>query len=544
MNRLNLFAYNPSRYPLFVFLLGVLFFFPFLGYLHLFDWDEINFAESSREMLVSGDYFHVQINYMPFWEKPPLFMWLQSSCMGLFGVNEFAARFPNALFGLITLLSIYSIGKKHMDAKFGMMWALVYLMSFLPHIYFKSGIIDPVFNYFIFMSIYFLIRTIHDQKNKYALLGGLFAGLAILTKGPVGLLLILLTYFVYQCITKFKNPGKIIHILLFALASACITVIWILPEIAQNGFSTLGDFITYQIRLLTTGDAGHEQPFFYHPLVVFVGCFPMSIFALPLFRARKFESALDLTKWMMVLFWVVMILFTIVKTKIVHYSSMCWLPLSFCASYYLHTRFKDVNMSKTPALLFLTGGILFSLLLIALPIAGVYRQSIIPLVKDQFAVACMKQDVPWQLWTVAWGVLFLAGIVAGYFYLRRNAVHCFLTVQSVVTGLVLFGFLLTVVPNIEKHSQGPAIQFYEKFSTQKVYLFPVGFKSYAHYFYGKVPQENNAQRQDETFLLYGKLDRHALFVTKANSDFLDQKKEGFRLLFKEGGFKFYERIQP
>ncbi|HYG52661.1 MAG TPA: glycosyltransferase family 39 protein [Flavobacteriales bacterium] len=541
MNQLNFFRYNPSRYALLVFIMGTVFFFPFLGHLHLFDWDEINFAESSREMLVSGDYFHVQVNFMPFWEKPPLYMWLQSGSMHVFGVNEFAARFPNALFGLITLLSIFYIGKKHVDARFGMMWALVYIMSFLPHIYFKSGIIDPVFNYFIFMSIYFLVRTIHDKQHKHALLSGVFAGLAILTKGPVGLLLIMLTYVFYQLITRFKRPGTTIHIILFTVSTACITVVWILPEIAKNGFSTLGDFVQYQIRLLTTGDAGHEQPFFYHPLVVFLGCFPMSIFSLPLFRVRRFEAPIDFTRWMMVLFWVVMILFTIVKTKIVHYSSMCWLPMSFCAAYYLHTRFKDVNMSKTPALLFLIAGILFSLLLAALPIAGYYRSLLIPFVKDPFAIACMQQNVPWQPWTVCWGIVFFIGVFIGYRYLRRNAVQCFLTVQGALTGLTLIGFLLTVVPNIEAHSQRPAIEFYKLLKGKDVYVFPLGFKSYAHYFYFEVPPTKNKERLDETFLLYGPIDKPAYFVTKANSDFLDLKSDAFTLIKTEGGFKFYKR---
>ena len=49
------------------------FFFIGLGNVHLFDWDEINFAESAREMIESGDYLRVQINYLPFWEKPPFF---------------------------------------------------------------------------------------------------------------------------------------------------------------------------------------------------------------------------------------------------------------------------------------------------------------------------------------------------------------------------------------------------------------------------------------------------------------------------------------
>ena len=43
--------------------LGILFFIPFLGNVHLFDWDEINFAEAAREMIVSGNYSTVTIEY-------------------------------------------------------------------------------------------------------------------------------------------------------------------------------------------------------------------------------------------------------------------------------------------------------------------------------------------------------------------------------------------------------------------------------------------------------------------------------------------------
>jgi 4-amino-4-deoxy-L-arabinose transferase-like glycosyltransferase len=63
---------------------AVLLFFPFLGAVHLFDWDEINFAECSREMLATGDYLRVYIDFQPFWEKPPLFFWMQSAAMKIF----------------------------------------------------------------------------------------------------------------------------------------------------------------------------------------------------------------------------------------------------------------------------------------------------------------------------------------------------------------------------------------------------------------------------------------------------------------------------
>ena len=43
------------------------------------------------------------------------------------------------------------------------------------------------------------------------------------------------------------------------------------------GMGIIEDFFAYQIRLLTTGDAGHGQPFYYHALVLLLGCFPISI---------------------------------------------------------------------------------------------------------------------------------------------------------------------------------------------------------------------------------------------------------------------------
>ena len=138
------------HYRIILFVLGAALFLPFLGAAPLFDWDEINFAESAREMLVTGNYSRVQINFQPFWEKPPLFFWMQVLSMKAFGINEYAARFPNAVFGIITLLTLYEMGRNLRSDRFGFLWALCMAGSFLPLVYFKSGIIDPVFNYFIF----------------------------------------------------------------------------------------------------------------------------------------------------------------------------------------------------------------------------------------------------------------------------------------------------------------------------------------------------------------------------------------------------------
>lgn len=62
-----------------------------LGDVPLYDWDEVNFAECAREMRLSGQYLYAQIGFLPFWEKPPLFFWLQALSMAVWGENAFAA---------------------------------------------------------------------------------------------------------------------------------------------------------------------------------------------------------------------------------------------------------------------------------------------------------------------------------------------------------------------------------------------------------------------------------------------------------------------
>ena len=117
-----------SQFPTQIFLLviGVLLFVPFLGHVHLFDWDEINFAESAREMLLTHNYHIVQIDFRPFYEKPPMFIWLQAISMHYFGVNEYAARLPNAICGVITMLVVFNVGRFVFKSQLGVLWALMF----------------------------------------------------------------------------------------------------------------------------------------------------------------------------------------------------------------------------------------------------------------------------------------------------------------------------------------------------------------------------------------------------------------------------------
>ncbi|MDB5013484.1 MAG: glycosyl transferase family 39, partial [Daejeonella sp.] len=472
---------KPKSYPkylpeLLIILIGAILFIPFIGKVHLFDWDEINFAEAAREMLITKKYSSVQIDYLPFWEKPPLFIWLQAISMHFFGVNEFAARLPNALCGILTLLCLFRTGKRIFNEQFGVLWAIVYCGTFLTFLYFKSGIIDPFFNLFIFLSVYYLSFTSlknFAKRSQYLIVSGMFLGLAILTKGPVALLVLILCSLVILILSRFKPFLSFKELFLFALTVFLIGMSWFAIEIYHNGFWFINTFITYQIRLLQTQDAGHGGPFFYHWIVLLIGCFPASIFAIKGIATKQngTEEQVNFRKWMLVLFWVVLILFSLVKTKIVHYSSLCYFPLTFLAAYAIHYMLQGyTNWKKIYSVGIITLGLIVSSALIALPFLMMIKEKLIPLIKDPFAVANLQAKVTWTFLDSIGGFVLLAGIVITLFLVRRKklALAVFALFASVAITMYIASALL--VPKIEPISQGAVIRFYESKRNEDCYI--------------------------------------------------------------------------
>ncbi len=550
------------RYPL-IGLAAAILFLPFLGQVHLFDWDEINFAECAREMIVSGDYLRVQIDYMPFYEKPPLFIWLQVLCMQLLGVGEYAARLPNAVTGISTFLTLYYVGKRVADARTGLWWVIVYAATWLPHIYFKSGIIDPVFNYFIFLGFFqvYLMRW-GRRPALHAALAGLAIGLAVLTKGPVAIVVSGLSLVVYLIINKGLRGYRWWDFLILAAVALLTTSVWFATEIARNGWTFFNEFIAYQAGLFSQNIADHEQPWYYHPLVLLVGCFPASLF---LFRSRNKSAAqeplpaADFSRWMWILFWVVLILFSIVRTKIVHYSSLCYYPMTWIAATGI-VRLLDQRGGLRTGMrvgLLLVGSIL-ALAITALPLVGLYKERLIPFIKDEFAIANLGADVPWHWAECGWGILYLIGIWVCVLVMRRHFRQGIIALCALQV-LIIQVTVLHFTPKVEAYTQRAAVDYFKSFAGKDVYVQVLGYRSYAHLFYSrKLPGTNPAYYRttisqvgasavtepNEDWLLNGAIDKPAYFICKspdaANWRSLPQLEE----LGAKNGFVFFRRLTP
>jgi 4-amino-4-deoxy-L-arabinose transferase-like glycosyltransferase len=543
-----------------------LFFFIGLGDVHLFDWDEINFAESAREMLETGNYLSVQINYQPFWEKPPLFFWMQAISMKIFGINEFAARFPNAVFGIIYLMTLSTIGKKIIPGtNFYRIWMLLIFGSLLPHIYFKSGIIDPVFNYFIFLSVYFAYKVFNSggKSFKDTFLSGLFCGLSFLTKGPVGLLLLLSTIGLVSLILLFFDDAhsskfnfrnglsKIKHlffqsfiwysIAIFSGGFLSVVSVWIGAELYFHGWEILLKFVQYQIELFSEPVATHGQPFYYHFVVVFLGCFPASIFAIP--QLLKFSSTkgFPFTLCMISLFWVVMIIFSMSTTKIVHYSSMTYLPLTFLASLYIQKLENQQEKIKNYIIvLYILLGVLWAFIFMMVPYILKNPSIIIPYIKDQAAINSLLMPTSLSSYAQVVGLIFLTGIATSVFLIIKVKIYRALVTVGMTVGFTLLLFSFFILPGIESLSQGPAINFYKTLENKDVYVETIGFKSYAPFFYTKVKPKSHTQSDNMDWLIRGNIDKDVYFVTKSNN-FELEKYQDIQKIRSEGGFSFYIR---
>ena len=555
---------STAHYRLLLLLGGALLFIPFLGYAPLFDWDEANFAESAREMLISGDYTRVTINFQPFWEKPPLFIWMQALCMHLFGVGEFAARLPNAIFGIITLITVFEMGRNLRSDRFGFLWALGMAGSFLPHVYFKSGIIDPVFNFFIFCSISAIAETIrkdkHEKSLKSPILAGIFMGLAVLTKGPVGILIPLLCLVFFWIFNRFKPLTGIKQLSVATLSAFLVSAIWFVPETLKNGFWFLEEFIVYQIRLFSTPDAGHAQPFFYHFVVILLGCFPASALATRvLFRYPQARlNNPDFILWMRVLFWVVLILFSIVTTKIVHYSSLCYLPLTALAALSIEEFLRGrQNWSLAQVIMYVLTGSILGIAMLALPIIAANPEWINPLLHDKFAQLALQADVTWTWFDFIPGIIWLSGLIVAAGLLRnqnRNAAAAWIFVPILIATSL---FLIRFPKRIAAYSQGAAIEFYSFLNDKDVYLETFYFKSYAVYFYAKrkplnaLEMANRLNKDGEyhvdvlrQWYLGGNIDKPFYFVIKIDREDEFMRIPGVKKLYEKNGFVFMMRPVP
>ena len=455
--------------------------------------------------------------------------------------------------GVVTLVTLVYAGKKVVNEKMATWWVLLYAATWLPHFYFKSGIIDPTFNYFIFLSFFQLhLLRFSQKKTTHALLAGVFLGLAVLTKGPAAILVAGLSFAVYLIMNKGKGGYPFRQLLTVALCALIPFILWLSAAVAYHGAAYgkwyMTEFISYQVRLFRTEDSDHGGPFIYHFIVLLVGCFPASAFLFQYAKKQPMEEQQGraFTRWMWILFWVVLILFSIVKTKIVHYSSLCYFPLTFLAALKIYQLAEERTLpARAVKIALLVTGSLLGVLILALPLVGIHKDLIIPLIDDPFARGNLQASVAWSYGECIWGAGYLVGTWAAVLFMKKNfrkGMIALTAVQLIIIQVTVLHF----TPKIEAYSQRAAIDFYESFRGKDVYIVPLGYKSYANIFYARKQPFAGKEyyrnvKIDEHWLLYGAVDHPAYFICKIQDAAQYRKLPQLICTGEQNGFVFFMR---
>ncbi|MCG9893567.1 MAG: glycosyltransferase family 39 protein [Thermosynechococcaceae cyanobacterium MS004] len=327
-----------------------------IGDIGLIDETEPLFVEASRQMLLTGDWVTPYFDGETRFDKPPLIYWLMVLCFKLFGVSEWAARLPSAIAAVGIVVFCYWVLKNHhpllspiIGATNGAKNTYTFKRPWLAAWLGASALL-------LNLNTYFWGRTGYADMLLLACLGGALlaffmgyaqpnptlqgrwytafyglTGLAILTKGPIALLLPVAIIFCFTLyLGNMRQVCQELRLLRGGLIVGALAVPWYVLVTIAHGDDFLGSFFGYHnlVRFSSVVNQ-HSGPWYFHFLVILAGFFPWSAY-LPaaLYRVKPWQRQ----RWqarsrseqlgLYALIWFVVILgfFTVAVTKYFSYT--------------------------------------------------------------------------------------------------------------------------------------------------------------------------------------------------------------------------------
>ncbi len=269
---------------------GLLFFLG-LGDMGLTDRDEGRNAEAGREMFESGDRLTPTFNGELRVAKPVLFYWLMEQSYRLFGVNEFAARFPSALFGVGLILIHYLFLVHQRDRTVALFGGLMLLLNLEILGLGRVALTDSVLIFFTTASLYGFWLGLHGTGGVRRWIWAFYIGMALatLTKGPVGFAVPLIVAALYLTWTRrwrdyWQRGVPFAGMLLFILLAAP----WYAAMFLVHGDAYATGAKAHTIGRFFSPMEGHQGTIFFYLPVLLLGFFPWSaLLPVPLYRTLK-----------------------------------------------------------------------------------------------------------------------------------------------------------------------------------------------------------------------------------------------------------------
>jgi 4-amino-4-deoxy-L-arabinose transferase-like glycosyltransferase len=306
--------------------------------------DEGRYVEIPREMVASGDYVTPRLNGVKYFEKPVLFYWLESLSIRIFGLGEFTLRLWPALFAVIGCLAVYAGGRRLYNRRTGLIASVVLSTSMLYYALSRAIILDmPVTSLLTLALLSFLVgsREPAGWLRRLLLYGFyVFAALAVLTKGLIGILIPVLVIGSWILLLGQRRMLRDLYLPTGLVLFLAVAAPWhILVDRANPEFFNFYFIHEHFLRYLTKIHSRYQPVWFFIP-VLLIGLFPWTAFLVQAVRFNLPKSwrgrhehgdALFLLLWAGLVF----LFFSASSSKLVPYVLPVLPPLALLIGRYL-----------------------------------------------------------------------------------------------------------------------------------------------------------------------------------------------------------------
>jgi 4-amino-4-deoxy-L-arabinose transferase-like glycosyltransferase len=322
----------------------------------LIDRDEPRFAEASREMIERGDYIVPRFNNQLRLDKPPLAYWAQVASYRIFGENDFAARFPSAIAAALIAMSILAWGTRIGGNRVGWWAAIIFTLSLQVFFHAKAAVADMWLVLFVTLAHWAGYELLDQKKASnvqrptfnaqwtWWLTFYLALAFGFLAKGPIAWtpLLTIAAFKYFSRDVDLANRFKFVRGILLMLA---IVALWGVPALIQ----THGEFFRIGIGRHVIGRSfsameSHGSnslgiyllllPFYF--LTIFASFFPWSI-KLPAVTRKLLRERDKIDIYLLCGAGVIFIIFTLIKTKLPHYTLPAFPLLALLAARHIES---------------------------------------------------------------------------------------------------------------------------------------------------------------------------------------------------------------
>ncbi|QJD98049.1 phospholipid carrier-dependent glycosyltransferase [Mucilaginibacter robiniae] len=326
---------------LFIVCLSVITFFVHLGKAPIYILDEAKNAQCAREMLLNHNWIVPTFNQTLRTDKPPLHYFFMTAAYVVFGVNAFAARFFSAVCGLLIVVATYLFAAKHINKQVGLLSGFILLSSWHFGLEMRMAVPDPYLILLIILALYsiYLFYNSSFTQFKYAFYFYVCIGFGLLAKGPVALLLPVITITTFLLLQKQLTWATIVQFKPWygIMILISISLPWYyLVDRQTHGLWTSEFLLKHNYHRYISPKEKHGGFFLLTTLYIIVGLLPSSVFIYQT-TVHTYKKALinSFIRFVAVGVIVIVVFFSFCSTKLPNYAMPCYPLLSILLANYI-----------------------------------------------------------------------------------------------------------------------------------------------------------------------------------------------------------------